>query len=155
MQGTSSENYERLSGQNIYFPRSDEFTIKELNRSKSGNNSSSGSFYDCLLHYTLSAPSHRCRCFCFYFVSFFQIPFTKAKVLEPNDETSNKDPRVACDLCKSTYNLKTGDKLAAAGASGLLGGLAKAVLSSQDTGNLDTYQLGEKNGKIMFTMEGM
>eukprot|EP00534_Pseudo-nitzschia_fraudulenta_P004956 CAMPEP_0201123412 /NCGR_PEP_ID=MMETSP0850-20130426/6775_1 /ASSEMBLY_ACC=CAM_ASM_000622 /TAXON_ID=183588 /ORGANISM="Pseudo-nitzschia fraudulenta, Strain WWA7" /LENGTH=187 /DNA_ID=CAMNT_0047390303 /DNA_START=221 /DNA_END=784 /DNA_ORIENTATION=- len=84
-----------------------------------------------------------------------KVPMSKAKVLPPNEETDGKAPRVSCDLCKSTYNLKTGEKLEAAESTGLFGGLAKAVLSSQDTGNLDTYQLGEKNGKIMFTMEGM
>lgn len=84
-----------------------------------------------------------------------QVPMTKAKVLPPNDETDNKAPRVSCDLCKSTYNMKTGDKVEAAETAGFLGGMAKAVLGSEDKGNLATYQLGEKNGKIMFTMEGM
>ena len=80
---------------------------------------------------------------------------TKAKVLPPNDETENKAPRVTCDLCKSTYNLKTGAKLEAIESAGIFGGIAKAVLGSKDTGSLATYELGEKNGKIMFTMEGM
>ncbi|VEU45255.1 unnamed protein product [Pseudo-nitzschia multistriata] len=84
-----------------------------------------------------------------------QVPMTKAKVLPPNDETDNKAPRVACDLCKSTYNMKTGEKVEAAETTGFFGGMAKAVLGSNDGGNLSTYQLGEKNGKIMFTMEGM
>jgi nitrite reductase/ring-hydroxylating ferredoxin subunit len=80
---------------------------------------------------------------------------TKAKVLPPNDETDNKSPRLTCDLCKSTYNLKTGQKLEASETAGFLGGIAKTVLNSQDSGDMDTYQLGEKNGKIMFTMKGM
>jgi len=84
-----------------------------------------------------------------------QVPLTKAKVLPPNGETDNKAPRVSCDLCKSTYNMKTGEKLEAAETAGFFGGMAKAVLGSNDKGNLATYQLGEKNGKIMFTMEGM
>jgi len=84
-----------------------------------------------------------------------KVPMTKAKVLPPNDETDNKAPRLSCDLCKSTYNLKTGQKLEASEAAGFLGGIAKAVLNSQDSGDMDTYQLGEKNGKIMFTMKGM
>ena len=65
---------------------------------------------------------------------------------------------VACwgsDLCKSTYNLKTGEKLEAAESTGFLGGIAKAVLGANEGGNMDTYKLGEKNGKIMFNMEGM
>lgn len=80
---------------------------------------------------------------------------TKAKILPANDETDNKAPRVTCDLCKSTYNLRTGEKLEAAEVTGFLGGIAKSVLGSKDGGNLATYQLGEKNGKIMFFMEGM
>eukprot|EP00536_Pseudo-nitzschia_multiseries_P008625 jgi/Psemu1/257398/estExt_Genewise1Plus.C_2220007 len=84
-----------------------------------------------------------------------QVPMTKAKVLPPNDETGNQAPRVSCDLCKSTYNLKTGDKLEAAETAGFFGGIAKSVLGSKDGGNLATYKLGEKNGKVMFTMEGM
>mmetsp|Transcript_8764 Transcript_8764/g.25989 ORF Transcript_8764/g.25989 Transcript_8764/m.25989 type:complete len:219 (+) Transcript_8764:165-821(+) len=84
-----------------------------------------------------------------------QIPMIKAKVLPPNDETANKAPRVSCDLCKSTYNMKTGEKLEAAETAGLFGGIAKSVLGSKDGGNLATYKLGEKNGKIMFTMDGM
>jgi nitrite reductase/ring-hydroxylating ferredoxin subunit len=80
---------------------------------------------------------------------------SKSKVLPPNDETDNKAPRVSCDLCKSTYDLKNGNKLEPVGNTGVLGGIAKAVLGSKDGGSLSTYQLGEKNGKIMFTMEGM
>jgi len=84
-----------------------------------------------------------------------KVPMTKAKILAPNDETNNKAPRVACDLCKYTYNLKTGDKVESAESTGFLGGIAKSVLGSQEGGNMETYQLGEKNGKIMFTMDGM
>ncbi len=80
----------------------------------------------------------------------------KAKVLPPNDETDNKAPRVSCDLCKSTYNLKTGEKVESAEASGFFGGIAKAVLgANEDKDVMDIYQLGEKDGKIMFNMEGM
>lgn len=84
-----------------------------------------------------------------------KIPMLKAKVLPANDETGNKAPRISCDLCKSTYNLKTGEKLEAAESTGFLGGIAKAVLGANEGGNMDTYKLGEKNGKIMFNMEGM
>ena len=79
----------------------------------------------------------------------------KAKVLPPNDETDNKSPRISCDLCKATYNLKNGDKLESSEGSGIFGGIAKAVLGANEAGPMDTYQLGEKNGKIMFNMEGM
>ena len=79
----------------------------------------------------------------------------KGKVLPPNDETDNKAPRISCDLCKATYNLKTGEKLETTEASGLFGGIAKAVLGSNEEGDMDTYQLGEKDGNIMFNMKGM
>ena len=85
-----------------------------------------------------------------------KIPMTKAKALPPNEETNNKAPRVSCDFCKATYNLKTGEKLTEQASTGMFGGIAKAVLNSvQDAGALETYELGEKNGKIMFTMDGM
>jgi len=84
-----------------------------------------------------------------------KIPLTKSKILAPNDETKNKAPRISCDLCKYTYNLKSGEQLDAAEATGLFGGIAKSILGSQEGGDLSTYELGEKNGRIMFTMKGM
>lgn len=78
---------------------------------------------------------------------------TKAYPLPPNDETKNQAPRVACDFCQSTYNLKTGEKLTSQESKGIFGGLAKAVLGAQESGPLSTYQLGEKNGKIMFNLD--
>jgi len=84
-----------------------------------------------------------------------KIPMTKAKSYPPNEETNNKVPRVACDFCKSTYNMKTGEKLKAVESTGLFGGIAKSVLGSQESEALATYQLGEKNGKVMFFMDGM
>ena len=86
---------------------------------------------------------------------FYQIPLTKSKILAPNEETKNKAPRISCDLCKYTYNLKSGEQLEAAEATGLFGGIAKSILGSQEGGDLSTYELGEKNGRIMFTMKGM
>ena len=82
-----------------------------------------------------------------------KIPMTKAKVFPPNDETKNVAPRIACDLCKSTYNLKTGAPVQAQEAAGIFGNIAKAVLSAQDAGPLPVYQLAEKNGKILFSMD--
>jgi len=85
-----------------------------------------------------------------------KVPMLKAKVLPPNEETDNKSPRVSCDLCKSTYNLKTGEKLEAAESTGFLGGIAKAVLgANEETDVMAVYQLGQKDGKIMFNMDGM
>lgn len=82
---------------------------------------------------------------------------TKAKALPPNEETqrTNNAPRVACDFCQSTYNLKSGERLESQqGNGGLFGGIAKAVLgANKDSGPLNIYQLGEKNDKIMFSMD--
>jgi nitrite reductase/ring-hydroxylating ferredoxin subunit len=83
-----------------------------------------------------------------------QIPMTKAKPLPPNEETKQtKAPRVACDFCQSTYNLKTGEKLQSQEGGGLLGGITKALLGAKESGPLKIYQLGEKNNKIMFRMD--
>ena len=100
--------------------------------------------------YTLFFKPHHYR-----FPSTIQIPLTKSKILAPNEETKNKAPRISCDLCKYTYNLRTGEQLEESEATGFFGGIAKSVLGSQEGGDLPTYQLGEKNGRIMFTMEGM
>lgn len=81
-----------------------------------------------------------------------KIPLTKAIALPPNEETG-KAPRLACDFCKATFNLKTGEKVKAVEGSGLLGNIAKAVLQSQESGPLPIYQLGEKSGKILFTTD--
>lgn len=82
-----------------------------------------------------------------------KIPMTKAKTLPPNEETKNKAPRIACDFCKSTFNLKTGAPVTAQEGAGIFGSIAKAVMSAQDTAPLPVYQLGEKNGKILFSMD--
>lgn len=82
-----------------------------------------------------------------------KIPMTKAKTLPPNEETQNKAPRIACDFCKSTFNLKTGAPVKTQEGAGLFGNIAKAVLSAQDTTPLPVYELGEKNGKILFSMD--
>ena len=82
-----------------------------------------------------------------------KIPLTKAQVLPANDETAKtgKSPRIACDFCKATYNLKTGEKLKSQEATGLFGGIAKSVLSSQSSGPLPIYQLGEKDNQILIS----
>jgi nitrite reductase/ring-hydroxylating ferredoxin subunit len=83
-----------------------------------------------------------------------KIPLTKAKALPPNEETQNKAPRLACDFCKATFNLKTGEQVKAQDGRGIFGGLAKAVLSAQnDQSPLPVFKLAEKNGKILFNME--
>lgn len=82
-----------------------------------------------------------------------KIPLTKAKALPPNEETNNEAPRVCCDFCKSTYNLKTGEQVESGGSAGIFGGIAKAVLSSQESAPLPVYELAEKNGNVLFNMD--
>mmetsp|Transcript_43227 Transcript_43227/g.122219 ORF Transcript_43227/g.122219 Transcript_43227/m.122219 type:complete len:209 (+) Transcript_43227:129-755(+) len=82
-----------------------------------------------------------------------KIPMTKAKTLPPNEETKNKAPRICCDFCKSTFNLKTGAPVTAQEGAGIFGNIAKAVMSAQDTTPLPVYELGEKNGKVLFSMD--
>lgn len=83
-----------------------------------------------------------------------KIPLTKAKVLPANDETSGKAPRLACDFCQATYNLKTGEKVTSQQGGGLFGAIAKTVLSAnQDASPLPIYRLGEKDGRILFSMK--
>jgi nitrite reductase/ring-hydroxylating ferredoxin subunit len=84
-----------------------------------------------------------------------KIPLTKAKALPPNEETGGKAPRIACDFCKSTYSLKTGQKLGAQEGGGLLGSLVKNVMAANNDSDapLPVYKLGEKDNRILFAMK--
>jgi nitrite reductase/ring-hydroxylating ferredoxin subunit len=86
-----------------------------------------------------------------------QIPLTKATAIEPirndNDGTTT-GPRLVCDLCKATYDLKTGTKLQSAVANpGFFGSIVKTLFSAKDSGNLKTYKLGERNGKLLIALD--
>eukprot|EP00545_Synedropsis_sp_CCMP1620_P008205 CAMPEP_0119005714 /NCGR_PEP_ID=MMETSP1176-20130426/1887_1 /TAXON_ID=265551 /ORGANISM="Synedropsis recta cf, Strain CCMP1620" /LENGTH=205 /DNA_ID=CAMNT_0006957555 /DNA_START=152 /DNA_END=769 /DNA_ORIENTATION=+ len=83
-----------------------------------------------------------------------QIPLNKADLLAPNEETDNKDPRIACNFCRATYNLRTGARVAPADSGGLMGGLVKGLFSKQDEKSLPVYALGEKNGKVLINLGG-
>jgi len=76
-----------------------------------------------------------------------KIPLTKAKVLEPNDETDGKDPRLQCDFCGATYNIRSGAPVAKEG-----GKLMGFLFSKQDTVVLPTYGLGERDGKVFINI---
>jgi len=80
-----------------------------------------------------------------------KIPMTKAKVLSPNEETNN-EPRIECDFCKSTFNIKTGEVLSDASKPGFLGGMVKGVFSATEKTPITTYALGEKNGDIVIAL---
>ena len=81
-----------------------------------------------------------------------KIPLTKAKALPPNEESGNA-PRVSCDFCKASFELKNGQPVASTERTGFFGGIAKAVLSAQESTPLPMYRLGEKDGKILFSIE--
>lgn len=82
-----------------------------------------------------------------------KIPLTKAQAVEGNDE-SGKQPRLVCDFCKATYNLKTGAKLeSAVPNAGILGGIAKSIFSAQSSGPLPVYKLGEQKGKLVIGLD--
>lgn len=91
-----------------------------------------------------------------------QIPLLKAKcvpIVNPMEGTKSSSlsapPALQCDLCKATYNLKTGDKITdttnIGDQPGLLGGIVKSLFSSKASGPLKVYQLAEKNGKLLIS----
>ncbi|EJK59464.1 hypothetical protein THAOC_20312 [Thalassiosira oceanica] len=76
-----------------------------------------------------------------------QVPMTKSTVLEPTAETGS-DPRIQCDLCSSTYNLKTGEVVENAG-----GKMFGFVFNAMPDGKaLPTYALGEQSGKVYLSL---
>lgn len=82
-----------------------------------------------------------------------KIPLTKATVVPPGDDSQGQ-PRLVCDFCKATYNMKTGKKLKSAVENpGFFGGIAKSIFSTQASGDLKTYQLGERNGKLLIALD--
>jgi nitrite reductase/ring-hydroxylating ferredoxin subunit len=82
-----------------------------------------------------------------------KIPLTKAQCLPGTPESSNQ-PRIVCDLCKATYNVKNGAKLQSdVSNAGFLGGIAKTVFSAKESGPLPVYKLGEKGGKLLIGLD--
>jgi len=81
-----------------------------------------------------------------------QIPLSKAKVLPPNDETNGAAPRVSCDFCKATYNVRSGERVENAEKPGLIGGVVTGLFSKSDKKPLPIYDLGEKNGQVLINL---
>lgn len=75
-----------------------------------------------------------------------QIPLTKAKVLEPSDETNN-EARLQCDFCGATYNLRTGSPVKKEG-----GKLLGFLFSKSEEKELPVYGLGEQGGKVFINI---
>jgi len=80
------------------------------------------------------------------------IPLAKAKVLPPNDETGGTNPRLSCDFCKTTYNIRTGAKVENAEKPGIIGGVVVGLFSKSDKIPLPIYDLGEKNGQVLINL---
>lgn len=80
-----------------------------------------------------------------------KIPMTKAKVLSPTDETGN-DPRLSCDFCATTYNIKTGDIVTDATSAGVVGSVVKGLFSASSKKPLPVYALGEKSGQVLIAL---
>jgi nitrite reductase/ring-hydroxylating ferredoxin subunit len=80
-----------------------------------------------------------------------QIPLTKASVLEPTAETGT-DPRLSCDFCKATFNIRTGEMVQDSSKAGLLGGIVTTLFSKTDKVPLKIYDLGEKNGSVLINL---
>jgi nitrite reductase/ring-hydroxylating ferredoxin subunit len=90
-----------------------------------------------------------------------QIPLLKAKCISSTTTTGSNPPKssfslpplLQCDLCKATYDLKTGEKITTdttiGEKPGLLGGIVKSLFSSKASGPLKVYKLAEKNGKLL------
>jgi len=81
-----------------------------------------------------------------------KVPMNKAKILGPTNDGLVEVPRLSCDFCGSTYNLRTGEAVADAskneGAGGnMFGGLVKNLMSSQQRKGIKVYALSsdEKN----------
>ena len=84
-----------------------------------------------------------------------KIPLTKAKILGPT--SSRASPAVACDFCKSAYDLKTGKKIEVSpeeAGGGMFAGLAQGLFKAQGNNDpLKMYQLGEKGGKLLISLD--
>lgn len=75
-----------------------------------------------------------------------KIPLTKAKILDPTDDTGN-DARIQCDFCGATYNLRSGAPVQK--ESGKLLGF---LFSKSENVPLPTYGLGEQGGKVFINV---
>lgn len=81
-----------------------------------------------------------------------QIPLAKAQILEPTAETGGTVPRISCDFCKATFNIRTGERVEDSSKPGLLGGMVTTLFSKTEKIPLKIYDLGEKNGNVMINL---
>jgi nitrite reductase/ring-hydroxylating ferredoxin subunit len=75
-----------------------------------------------------------------------QVPMNKAKILPPPETGLLEAPRLSCDFCGSTFNLRTGepvdDATKSEGAGGnMLGGMVKGLMKSRGRKPVTVYAL--------------
>ena len=104
----------------------------------------------------VSVLKHKGQTFCFgSSCPSCKIPLSGAKVLPVT--SSRPSPLLACNFCKSAFDLKTGQKSqvsAEEAGGGLFAGLAQSVFKASNNNDpLKTYQLGEKDGKILIALD--
>lgn len=105
----------------------------------------------------VSVLKHNGQTFCFESsCPSCKIPLTGAKVVPAS--SSQPSPALSCNFCKSSYDLKTGEKTELSaeetGGGGLFSGLAQTLFkASSNDDPLKTYQLGEKDGQILIALD--
>jgi nitrite reductase/ring-hydroxylating ferredoxin subunit len=96
----------------------------------------------------VSIVNHADKTYCFSSsCASCKIPLAKAKILDPNDDTSNMDARIQCDFCGATYNLRTGTPVKEEG-----GKVLGFLFNGSKTSNLPVYGLGEQGGKVFINI---
>ncbi|GMI25890.1 hypothetical protein TeGR_g948 [Tetraparma gracilis] len=81
-----------------------------------------------------------------------QFPFKKAKLL-PAAEDSGEDPRLACDFCGCTYNLRTGAPLKDAGVSGNVMGKMVRSTNTKGRSGVRVFELAEDDkGRVLLKL---
>ncbi|GMI03885.1 hypothetical protein TrVE_jg2543 [Triparma verrucosa] len=84
-----------------------------------------------------------------------KVPMNKAVLLPPSEETKGA-PRLSCNFCGATYNLKTGAPLDDAKGDGvggnMFGGIVKNLMSSQARKNIKVFALAEDKGNVMINI---
>ncbi|CAB9500253.1 expressed unknown protein [Seminavis robusta] len=104
----------------------------------------------------VSVLKHKGEVFCFDAACpSCKIPLAKATVLPVT--SSRPTPTLTCSFCKSSYDLRSGQKTevsADEAGGGLFAGLAQNLFkASGNTDPLKIHQLGEKDGKMLITLD--
>jgi nitrite reductase/ring-hydroxylating ferredoxin subunit len=82
----------------------------------------------------------------------------KAKILPPPEAGLLEAPRLSCDFCGSTFNLRTGepvdDATKSEGAGGnMLGGMVKGLMKSRGRKPIKVYALSsDDKGRVLISL---